>query len=600
MRKAFIIIGLLEMLLLTAGTAAAQDIAEKKGSWSGRVFLSAGYGSPMQIEEEDGTTRDTLGHLRNQFAARVAYTTPKLTWSTDVQSLFERNHTENMRVAIKDDDNYEMNVQKAEFRRPSASWRSDLRWQPTEKRLYQAFVSYQYNQEHKDAGNVEAFTKFDNESRVFFSNEDRFEHRHGVTAGFRSNRQLGSQRRMLMFSADWRGRFQTVNSDWVKISDRYTSEILEQSTYTYRLTPRANTYEGIVDLSYRDSVLTGPHRLMLEPGVRVRAQETRDYNSGAVLDENETWRDSVRLRENFDFVQLFVMPHLRAEYRHRYFRAAADYTLQFYGHQLTNEMHYQGLTWSRPVVTGRSVAEWNVSSYNQLVLGTSIAVTHPEFRQICWFDRQGSEPSQLFRGNPDLLSSQNVSADLAWLLRYKRFRLTARSTFSRRMNELEQTFFEETIGAQKYRIFTWFNTARAEVFTQEGVVGWNGSMFSSNLTVLYRQTKRDALIQGNSNKTHYTEIALDASFRPGLGWNFSANGFYRGEVKTFYSLLGVYYTLNARIEKQFKSVTLSLEGRDLLDTPVRSEFYSADGKNAWATEVHQHRRIFLLGFAWNF
>ena len=71
-------------------------------------------------------------------------------------------------------------------------------------------------------------------------------------------------------------------------------------------------------------------------------------------------------------------------------------------------------------------------------------------------------------------------------------------------------------------------------------------------------------------------------------------------MKTFYSLLGVYYTLNARIEKQFKSVTLSLEGRDLLDTPVRSEFYSADGKNAWATEVHQHRRIFLLGFAWNF
>ena len=600
MRKAIRTIGLALLLLLTAGTAAAQDIPRKAGNWSGRLLLTTGYGSPLRIEDEDGKTRDTLGYFRNQLVARFAYTTPKLTWSTDIQGLFEMNQTENIRVALKNQDNLEMNVQRSEFLQPSASWRTDLRWQPSEKRLYQAFVSYQYGLERKKSGNLEAFTQFDISSRVFMSHEKRNDHRHNAAAGFRSSRLLDSPRRTLLFSADWRGRFQTVNSDWDIINSRYLPDEMEEDIYAYQLTPRSNTHEGIVDLSYRDSVLTGPHQLMLEPGVRVRAQETRDYNSGAVLDENDNWRDSVRLRENFDFVQLFVMPHLRAEYRHRLFRAIADYTLQFYGHQLTNEIHYQGLTWSRPVVTGRSLAEWNVSAYNQLVLGTNIAVTHPEFRQICWFDRQGSEPSQLFRGNPDLLSSQNVSAYLTWQLHYKRFRATARSTISRRMNELEQTFFEEAIAGHDYRIFTWFNTAKAEIFTQEGAVGWNGSMFSTNLAVLYRQTKRDALIQGKSNKSHYTELSLDTSFRPGLGWSFSANGFYRGEVQTFYSLLGVYYTLNARIEKQFKSITVSLEGRDLLDAPVKAEFYSSDGNDAWVTEARQHRRIFLLGFYWIF
>lgn len=588
------------LLLLTYGIAAAQALPEKSGKWSGRLLLTTGYGSPLPIEEEDGDTRDTLGHFRNQLAARIAYTSPKLTWSTDLQGLFEMNQTQNIRVAIKDQNNLEVNVQRTEFLRPSASWRSDLRWQPSEKRLYQAFISYQYGLERKESGNLEAFTQFEHSSRVLMAHEARDEHRHNATAGFRSNRQLGSSRRALLFSADWRGRFQAIHSEWDHITDIYSPDGMEQNDYAYQLTPRANTYEGIVDLSYRDSLLTGQHQLTVEPGIRIRALENREYNSGAVLDENENWRDSVRLRENFDFVQLFVMPHIRAEYHHRFFRATADFTLQFYGHQLTNDIHYQKLDWSRPAVTGRSLAEWSISAYNQLVLGTTLAVSHPEFRQICWFDRQGSEPLQLFRGNPDLLSSQNISADLAWLLRYKRFRVTARSTLSRRLNELEQTFYEETIGGQNYRIFTWFNTAKAVSFTQEGILGWNSSMFSTNLAVLYRQTKWDALIQDNSSKTHYTELSLDTSFRPGRGWTFSANGFYRGEVQNFYSLLGAYYTLNARIEKQFKSFAVSLEGLDLLDAPVKAEFFSADGNNAWSTESRQNRRIFLLGFSWNF
>lgn len=72
-------------LLLTLGIATAQDLPKKSGKWSGRLLLTARYGSPLPVEEEEGDTRDTLGHFRNQLAARLAYTTPKLTWSTDLQ-----------------------------------------------------------------------------------------------------------------------------------------------------------------------------------------------------------------------------------------------------------------------------------------------------------------------------------------------------------------------------------------------------------------------------------------------------------------------------------------------------------------------------------
>lgn len=587
------------LFLLTAGITAAQTPPEKAGKWSGKLDLRTGYGWPLKDTEGSESTLDTIGHFWEQLAAQVSYTTPKFTWSTELQGQFERNQTQEFRISIKGNGQNQTNLKVTQFLRPATSWRSDLRWRPSEARQYHAFVTYQYGFNRTTNGNLEAMMLFDDLNRVFISDELRKEDRHNFTAGFRSSRQLAIPRRSLHFSADLRGTYQAVCSEWEKLLANSQAE-MSNDFYVYRLTPRTNNNDINLDFLYRDSLLTGLHSLVLEPGFRIRTQETREYNSGAVLEGADTWRDSLRLRESFDFVQLMLVPHLRSEYRHRSFRAAADYELQFYGRQLTNDIHYERPNWTRPNLAGRSLVEWNPSAANQLVLGTTLSVRYPGFRQICWFDRQGSDPTQLFRGDPDLLPSQTISADFTWLLRYKRFRATTRSTYTRRQNELEQTFWEEIIEGHTYRIFTWSNTALARVFTQEAGLGWNGSMFSANLQLLYRQTKQEALIQETSNKSHYSELSLNTSFRPGLGWEFSASGFYRGEVQTFYSLLGAYYTVNARIEKKFKSFAVSLEGRDLLDAPVSTQYFSADGNDVWATESRLSRRIFVLGFSWNF
>ena len=591
------VLGLL--FLLTAGIAAAQTPPEKAGKWSGKLDLKTGYGWPLKDASDSEEAPDTLGHFWEQLGAQLSYTTSKLTWSTEVQGQFERNQTKEFRIAIKGDGQTQTNLKISQFSRPAATWRSDLRWRPTEARQYHAFVTYQFGFNRTSNGNLEALMLFDDLGRVSVSKELRDEGRHNVTAGFRSNRQLGTARRSLHFSADLHGTYQSSCSEWKKLL-AHSQEEMANDFYVFRLTPRANNNDINLDFYYRDSLLTGLHGLVLEPGFLVRAQETREYNSGAVLDHDDVWRDSLRLRERFDFVQLMLVPHIRSEYRHQRFRAAADYALQFYGRQLTNDIHYEHPNWTRPNLTGRSLVEWNPSPANQLVLGTTLSVRYPGFRQICWFDRQGSDPTQLFRGDPELLPSRTISADFTWQLRYKRFRATTRSTYTRRQNELEQTFWEETIEGQTYRIFTWSNTALARQFTQEAGLGWNGSVFSTNLQLLYRQTKQEALIQESSTKTHYSEVSLNTSLRPGRGWEFSASGFYRGEVQTFYSLLGAHYTVNARIEKKFKSFAVSLEGRDLLDAPVSTQYYSADGSDIWATESRLNRRIFVLGFSWNF
>ena len=61
-----------------------------------------------------------------------------------------------------------------------------------------------------------------------------------------------------------------------------------------------------------------------------------------------------------------------------------------------------------------------------------------------------------------------------------------------------------------------------------------------------------------------------------------------------------YCKLNAHIQKDFKHVTLYLEGRDLLDQPMETSFLSEELQEFWVEEVRSNRRIFILGAKWNF
>ncbi len=58
--------------------------------------------------------------------------------------------------------------------------------------------------------------------------------------------------------------------------------------------------------------------------------------------------------------------------------------------------------------------------------------------------------------------------------------------------------------------------------------------------------------------------------------------------------------MNGRIAKSFQQVTVFLEGRDLLDQPVKREFTSADESEVWAEIEYLNRRIILAGVTWSF
>ncbi|MBQ6178350.1 MAG: outer membrane beta-barrel protein [Bacteroidales bacterium] len=84
--------------------------------------------------------------------------------------------------------------------------------------------------------------------------------------------------------------------------------------------------------------------------------------------------------------------------------------------------------------------------------------------------------------------------------------------------------------------------------------------------------------------SHRWIIRAGVGVHPGHGWDFAADGTYQGNIVTFYSILKEYITVNARVSKQFKRITLTLEGRDLLDRKRVVQFFSQDMVDSWEEE----------------
>jgi hypothetical protein len=71
-------------------------------------------------------------------------------------------------------------------------------------------------------------------------------------------------------------------------------------------------------------------------------------------------------------------------------------------------------------------------------------------------------------------------------------------------------------------------------------------------------------------------------------------------VATFFTTFNENCELNAHVQKSFKRFTLYLDGRDLLDQPRETSFYSEEQKEFWVEEVRSNRRLVVLGFKWSF
>jgi len=566
--------------------------------WSANVDAAGGFGmrNGLRTMSERGKPQY---HYLGKGAADVIYKDSILTWKTSLSGSFESVDKDFLQAETHygEDVTVDALLTLALDRPLATRFRSEAIWQhPTGKQI-STWVQYQCD--YSTGYNVN--NQFDQALYMSVYADQTESCKHDAETGLRFASPLGSSRRMLAGSLLYEHESTDKTTQYYTVS---MSDPDDMWADVFRLTPHSATNQAKGILHYRDSVMTGKVKLVLDPGLRVTASRSVHKNSGATFSgsmetmRDPEWRDSTALREQFHFLSMDVQPYLAFDLSGSKVRLHADYALMLYSRRLTDEDHRQGLQFQQPYVVGNGLLSWQMGAGHSLSLTNVLAVRHPSYLQVCWYDRSGGYVDRLYRGNPQLKSNVVRAYGLNYAFHHKRFLVSTSLSFTRSRNEIVQTWFWDEIDGRQYQVFTWVNGSESRVLGFEQKLGWNGKVISAGLSAAYKHAQMR--LKDSDTPMHADDWTLsgNVSANLGKGWTVSADAKYQSEVASFFAMFSDYCRVNARVSKSFKKWTVYLEGRDLADTPHIVRVESADGSQVNHERSYMNRRLVVLGCKW--
>lgn len=586
-----------------------------KAQWSGSVDLSGGLGGmEAGLVDED----KPMIHGLAQGTFQLNYQTDKFKWGTTVKGKWEPKGTDNARLSYKSEKLAA--VYKAAYTKPlTTSIKSDFQWTPTTERKYGTWILYEYKNDRAENhsanydGKGEDDMSGDPQTYSYYYELPKMD-QHKVETGVQTFRSFNEGRSKLQSSLSFQAvTSQRVNT-WVvfKNEDGEGGTIIDMGddyygyAWMYRITPSSTDFKVDGDIHLEMTGLDGSAKLKYAPGLRIATRHALDQNSGATRinlsteAEESIWRDSTRLRENFNYLCFWTEPYLTADFKWNSVEAHADYACQIYGRRLNDDTHQQPLRIKGVYPVGKGNVKWAISPVHSLNLVNELSVSHPDYLKICWYDRTAGYLDQLYRGNEQLLSPAKTRVALEYGIKWKRFVSNTSVGYTHVSNEIDQTWSNEEIDGRQYKVFRWLNSANSHTLGLSQKLGWRGKIITANVGITYNQTQRIAKSNGAVKKSFDWKLTGDINANLGKGWNIGANAKYQSKVATFFTIFKEYCELNAYIKKDFKRFTLYLEGHDLLDQVRETSFESEELKEYWIEQVRSNRRIYIIGVKWNF
>ena len=624
------------VLALTLLTAAPLPLLSQQ--WSGRANFSTGLGGMMGREDLD---IGFLGHVVTQGDVSLLYKTDKFSWNTTVGGSWESKSSDNSRLNMNmpqpDMLGLDVVYKTVKTRPLNVSIRSDFGWTPSASSNYSAWISYRYrNDVARNVSNSLSGTLPVNEAQkrhYFDSPRDLIDelrlnnmdshnascyyetprlNEHAVTTGARGQWILDS-RNTLHSSVSLATTGSRKNTVWsvFKTVESTVGEIDAEEAFRrgdawmYRITPSSIDLDFSADFFLRQTVRKDSVQLSWTPGVRVSGNHSLDNNSGATLsdiapDGTYAWRDSLRLREDFNFLAITAAPFVGVDYHYKKIDIHADYAVQFYMCRLNDDYRRQPLKLQSISPAGGSSFTWKISNVHRLGVTHNVGTDYPDYLKICWYDRTGGYVDQLFRGNEDLKSTVHSSYGMTYELQYKRFRYRMTNSITRRIDEIDQTWTNEEIEGRLYKVFHWVNSADSWSFGTTHRFGWAGKWITANAGFGYNQSRRTSTTDGSVRNSSDWNVSADATANLGKGWQIGADALYQSSVATFFTKFDEYWVLNARVQKKFSKVLLWFDARDLLDHARQTTFESNDSQEFWVDVARDNRRLFRLGVQWSF
>ena len=583
------------VLLLSGWSAAAQPSSDH-GKWSGRASLTAGYGWSMPDEELALT--DTLIRFRQTAEVVLRYERKKFFVSTRLSQVQDRNHTDGTKIVFSGTNDldeltrFDMITRHSRPAQKRYEARTDIRWTPSERASFSGYAGYVdgHNAGENTVGQFKVVAE-----QLAFSLETVDVRQRMALSGFRGNLLLPDHK-ILLGGFDWTREWNWRHLQWDGI-DTNLAELYR----AYRLTPffirdRSNAF-----LTYRDSTLFGVPRMRFEAGSRLTVNRDNDRYGGENLGRDGNWKDSLRIKEHFDFIAAQLEPYVRLDWSRENLSVYVETGLQLYGTRLDNDTLHQALSVRPAVVVGALGGRWHPGTMHTVTWSGSWNVQRPTYQNICWYQRQGRYDNQLYQGNPELSPTRTLNAQIGYGFVYQKFHADFTSTYSRRDDEVVQTFWHQKVDNRNFTIFSWVNAARTRTFVERLGVGWRGTTLTANLSCLYHDLYQRKDLDDKDKENRYWEFAGEVQLRLPRQWTMSVNGNYHTTIRTLYQIVDPYFRLDARVEKAFgKAWMVFLDGRDLLDRPIGNGIISDIEKQNWFEETRSNRRLIQAGVTYQF
>lgn len=369
------------------------------------------------------------------------------------------------------------------------------------------------------------------------------------------------------------------------------SNILQR---TFRITPLNKNNRVNASVLYNDKSLFDQKNLNLELGADLKVDYKKDNQSAANL-VNDVWVDSLKYRENFDFLALDLSPKVKLSYSPGKFNLSLQLIPDFYASKLDSDRKIGSFNFGRVYLLPDFNASWAPSAMHKVGISYKQELTRPSYLQICWFQRAGSYANEIQMGNPKLKPGSNGTANLYYTFHSGFFTGTIEGTTKVNWDKIEKVFNTR----DEYLIYTWINSGHSVENRIKLTMQANLKCFNAELGGYYNYF----LGYNNAGKeTRSSDWGVNGAATLTLkgGWIFNVKGRYQSKIIRTYSSMTEYVGCDVRITKDFKRFSVYAEGKDLFDRPIKVSTLSEDLTYIRVEEYQYNRRIFSVGASLKF
>lgn len=458
------------------------------------------------------------------------------------------------------------------------------------------FFSFKHEQDHQEPNHIIYSLKYRNSIAFQGSDEQGDFFKMTFEPKFNWTHNFAKPGRILKASLGWFYASDDRKTIWEK-GNVDIGEKLDTVYYTYRLTPLYKDSDFKASFQYSDTDFADVKNLNLTFFLNNTVSTDVDIYSGASLKEGE-WVDSIRLKENFNYLTVMVEPGAKAAYKKGQFNFDYSFSLQYFTDRLNDigTGQREGLDLGRldPVVSLKNW--WSPSSKNKVGLHYTRDIKRPDYLQLCWFQRPGVLSNEIREGNANLRPTVTDRLSVDYKFTHNRFNAGLEFGIKNVTDQIEQTFYQTDIDGISYRVYTYVNAGYACTGNVKINAGWSGKVVKGHLEANLNNFV-GLNSKGNETRSNDINIKADADCSLPLKLRLQAFARYQSKITRVYGSMSSYVGCDLKLSRAFGKLTVFLEGNDLFDKPVELETYSEDFTSGRIQTTHNNRRQFRLGLS---